>query len=147
MSLERSIEKAYKTAVDRGWDTIYVMVDVHDTIAESTYKDAEVIFYPQAIATLRELSKMPEVHLVLWTCCYEKDYPKYTDKLSALGVNFKSVNETPVKNTLTGCFDVKPYFSVLIDDKAGFDSKEWHWVLLYFQWARKTHQLKKNGLD
>lgn len=137
MSLQRSIEKAYKTAADRGWDTIYVMVDVHDTIAKSNYKDTSLEFYPEAITVLKVLSKFPEIHLVLWTCCYEQHYAEYLNQCSAVGINFKSVNETAVENTKTGCFDKKPYFSVLIDDKAGFDPSEWLDVLWCFMRARE----------
>ena len=35
-----------------------------------------------------------------------------------------------VQNTKTGCFDEKFYFSVLLDDKAGFDPNT-DWKLIY----------------
>ena len=46
MSIEIAIKKAYEAAVNKNWDTIYVMVDIHDTIAESNYKNCRVDFYP-----------------------------------------------------------------------------------------------------
>lgn len=141
MSIEKSINKAYRTALEREWDTIYVLVDVHDTISESNYKDTEVKFFPEAIEALKILSTFKEIYLVLWTCCHEKDYDRYLNRFNSLGVNFKSVNFTPVQNTLTGCFDKKPYFSVLIDDKAGFDPDEWPSVVDLFSKAR-THYIK-----
>jgi hypothetical protein len=137
MTIEKSIEKAYQTAASRKWDTIYVLVDVHDTLAESNYKDTNVVFYPQAMKALRELSQFSEVHLVLWTCCHQRDWPKYLARFVAEGVHFRGVNTTPVQNTETGCFDLKPYFSVLIDDKAGFDPKDWPNVAKTFREARR----------
>lgn len=147
MSLARSILKAYRVAAERGWDTIYVMVDVHDTVAFSNYKDAEVEFYPSAVEALRELSGFPEVYLVLWTCCYEADYARYLERFEAEGVHFRGVNSTPVGNTKTGCFDKKPYFSVLIDDKAGFDPSEWDSVLGYFREARGSSSSMGPGVE
>jgi hypothetical protein len=101
------------------------MIDVHDTIAESNYTDCEVTFYPQAISALQRINKLPEVHISLYTCCYEDDAKVYISRLKELNINIKSVNTTPISNTSTGCFDKKPYFSILIDDKAGFDPNEW----------------------
>jgi hypothetical protein len=132
MSIERSIKKAYEVAKGRNWDTIYVMIDIHDTIAESNYKDCRVDFYPQAISALQKISKLPEIHLALYTCCYELDTNVYVTRLKELDINIKSVNTTPIENTTHGCFDKKPYFSILIDDKAGFDPSEWNDVLDYF---------------
>jgi hypothetical protein len=142
MSLLQSITKAYKTAVQREWNTIYVLVDVHDTIADSNYTSDVVKFFPHAIDALKKLSKLPEVYLVLWTSCYEQDYSKYLDKLKELGVEFKAVNKTPIQNTKTGCFDLKPYFSILIDDKAGFDPNDWYMVPRFFEMGREKSNFK-----
>jgi len=135
MDLRRAILKAYLTAQQRGWDTIYVMVDAHDTICDSNYRDASAPFYPNAIEALRKISSFPEIYLVLWTSCYPIEGPKYTDRLAEEGVNFKGLNETPVENTKTGDFTRKPYFSILIDDKAGFDPSTWDEVYHVFNQA------------
>lgn len=148
MGIEEAIRKAYRAAQARGWSNIYVMVDVHDTIASSTYKDDEVDFYPNAISALQELSKFPEVKLVLWTCCYPERYSYFTDRLSALGIKVAYINETPIKNTAYGDFRKKPYFSVVIDDKAGFDPNNWDDVIWAFKEARiKTPLTEEAALD
>ena len=128
MDLQRAIIKAYRIASERGWEYVYVLVDAHDTICESNYKDAEAPFYPQAIKYLKLICAFPEIYPVLWTSCYPEEGPKYIKRLAAAGVFFKGLNETPVENTKTGDFRKKPYFSILIDDKAGFDPAEWELV-------------------
>jgi hypothetical protein len=142
MDLEKAIRKAYKTAQNRDWSKIYVMLDVHDTIASSTYRDDEVTFYPEAIEALRKLSKFPEIKLVLWTSCYPERYEYFINKLGALGIKIAYVNETPIKNTATGDFGKKPYFSIIIDDKAGFDYREWDEVAQLFGSIREEIPLK-----
>jgi hypothetical protein len=132
MSLETAIKKAYKTAKIKNWDTIYVMIDVHDTIMDSNYKNCRMDFFPEAILALQKISKLPEVYLSLYTCCYELDANVYISRLKELDIDIKSVNTTPIKNTTYGCFDKKPYFSILIDDKAGFDPSEWSYISDYF---------------
>jgi len=134
--LYKSIKQAYQNAVDRKWDTLYVMVDIHGTISESNYRDCESPFYPQAIIALQYLSSLPEVFLALYSCGYDSDLDIYKKKLRALGIHFKTANYTPVENTKTGCFDKKPYFNVLIDDKAGFDPKDWDKVAECFKSLR-----------
>lgn len=142
MSILTAIQKAYQTAVSRGWDTLYVLVDVHDTIAVSNYKDAEVQFYPEAIQALREIQQYPEVKLVLWTCCYSKDAARLIKRLAQEGVRIDGFNRTPVANTATGCFSKKPYYSIMIDDKAGFDPSEWPEVAREFARSRPESGLK-----
>ena len=46
-----------------------------------------------------------------------------------LGFNFWNCNPN-IKSTKTGCFDYKFYFSVLLNDKAGFDP-DTDWKLIY----------------
>jgi deoxyribodipyrimidine photolyase len=142
MDLSRAITKAYRTAKERNWDTIYILVDAHDTICGSNYKDAEAEFYPQALHALREICKLPEVHLVLWTSCYPEEGPKYVRRLAGEGVFIKGLNETPVENTTTGDFRKKPYFSILIDDKAGFVPEEWSLVYSTIAQCRVEYPLR-----
>lgn len=142
MDLKRAIFNAYLTAQQREWETIYLMVDAHDTLCGSNYKDTEEAFFPNALEALRKISAFPEVFLVLWTSCYPKDGPRYLERLAAEGINFKALNETPVANTKTGDFTRKPYFSVLIDDKAGFDPSTWDEVYQAFNQARLVYQLR-----
>ena len=44
-----------------------------------------------------------------------------------------------IENTQTGCFDDKFYFSILLDDKAGFDP-DTDWKLIYEYLKRKNNE-------
>jgi hypothetical protein len=142
MDLRRAIAKAYRVARDRDWDTIYILVDAHDTICDSNYRDASAPFYPQALDALSKISLFPEIYLVLWTSCYPTEGPKYLDRLMDAGVSFRGLNETPVANTKTGDFTKKPYFSILIDDKAGFHPSEWGLVYSAIVQSRAEYPLR-----
>lgn len=137
MSIVKAFEKALEKKVKRGWDHIYVFVDIHETIFKPTYgeKDETFIYYPYAKEALRMMSKHESIILGLYTCSYPTEIAKYLDKLAEDGIEFTLVNENPMeKNTKYACFDTKPYFNVLLEDKAGFDPDiEWYKIFKYMQ--------------
>jgi hypothetical protein len=134
LGIKKLFENAYKTMTDRNWDTIYVMVDVHGTIMQNNYAGMAHSFYTCAIQALQLLSKRSDIVLVLYTSCYPDDIKTYVELFASHGINFKYANENPdVKNTKTGCFDTKAYFSILLDDKAGFDPyMDWETIIEYY---------------
>lgn len=120
--ISKAVRKAYSKFHSRNHDTLYLCVDIHDTIAESNYTGISYNFYKEAIEALKFLSTLKEIRIILYSCCYEKEHPVYVEELRKLGVRVDYFNENPeIPNTLTGCFDKKFYFDILIDDKAGFD--------------------------
>lgn len=133
-TLPRIFDIAYKTASERSWDTIYLMVDIHGTIVHNNYSGIAITPYPRAIEALKMLSDRKDIVLILFSSCYPHEYHVYFDMFSCYGIKFKYFNENPViPNTKTGCFDKKPYFSILLDDKAGFDPDvDWETILEYF---------------
>lgn len=137
MSITTAFENAYDKKRKRQWDHIYVFVDIHDTIFKSTYGKEEETFryYPYAKKALKMLSKQKNIVLGLSTCSYPAEIAKYLDKLSDDGIEFTLVNTNPMeKNTKYACFDQKPYFNVLLEDKAGFEPDvEWYRIFKYFQ--------------
>lgn len=139
MDLERAILRAYQLRSARSWEKIYLMIDVHGTIAESNYKDAESRFYPEAIDALQKICLLPEVELILWTSSYPQAVRRYQDRLASYGIPIPWANMSPIDNTSTGDFTIKPYFSILIDDKAGFDPEEWPLVSSAFLKARSLY--------
>lgn len=132
MSITTAFEKAYNKMELVGWDHIYVFIDVHDTIFKSTYNgdQKEYEYYFNAKCALQMLSKRKDIILGLSTCSYPDQIGRLLDKLSDDGIEFTLVNENPMeKNTKYACFDKKPYFNVLIEDKAGFEAdKDWYEV-------------------
>lgn len=117
-----SIITAYRDKLSRGWQYIYFMVDIHGTIAESTYTGVSREYKPKAIKCLSYLSSLPEIKLILWSSCYRPDQEVYLQDLMDMGITIGYFNENPEsKNTMTGCFDQKFYFNVGLDDKFGFN--------------------------
>ena len=41
MNIVRSFETAFKRMKEKGWDKIYILVDIHDTVFEATYSKDE----------------------------------------------------------------------------------------------------------
>jgi hypothetical protein len=132
MSITKSIQNAERKAKERGWDKIFIAVDWHDTICESTYGGTALHFYPFAIKTLKSWTENPQIELILFTSSYQDNVKEFLEVCEAYGIHFEYINENPeVKNTAYGDFRKKFYYDLLIDDKAGFDQeRDWHelWV-------------------
>ena len=136
--IEDAIERAYKTLDERNWDKIFVGLDLHGTVMDSNYKDANGSLLKVALEPLQKISNLPEVSIILFSCCYEKDYETYLKLFHDNGINVDYFNENPaVENTRAGCFDKKFYYSILLDDKAGFNpDKDWNVVRKSFLFYR-----------
>lgn len=132
MSIEKSFDRAIDKMIRHNWDCIYVMVDVHDTMIKASYSDEETFkWFPQAKETLRLLSDMRMVKLILWTSTYRDKIDKYISAFKDEGIKFDFINiNTETANNGLSCFDEKTYFNIGIDDKFGFEA-EHDWVPLY----------------
>lgn len=65
-------------------------------------------------------------------------HARAVDFLRSRGISVHYANENPeVGNTATGNFDRKFYFSVVVDDKAGFDPSEWEDIALAVRLCRE----------
>ena len=110
---------------ERGWDKIFIFIDIHETILKPNW-DADNVpkeFYPFAKEVLQRMSKRKDMCLVLYTCSYEPEIQEYLRFFKSHDIIFSYVNENPeAKNTRYGSFDKKPYMNVLLEDKAGFDA-------------------------
>lgn len=134
MNILLAFNKAFARKEREHWDKIYVLVDIHDTIFESSYSDDEqFIVNPGAIEALQMMTLSKEISLILWTSTYEEKTKVYIDYLSKYNIHFDMINEnTEVSNTSLGCFDKKLYFNIGIDDKFGFDaSQDWKMISLF----------------
>lgn len=129
----KQFKKSFKLKEERGWDKIYVLVDLHDTIMKATYRnDVEPYdFYYYSIPSLATMCLDPEICLILWTCTPEENLNENIEHLKHFGISFDYINENPeVLNNEVSNFDKKLYCNVLLDDKAGFDPEE-DWKLIY----------------
>lgn len=123
---------------DKGWDCIYVLVDLHDTILAGQYEGEEKYkFFPSALPALRLMTNRKDVKLILWTSTYPLKLNKYIRILKENGVEFDYINENPeaLKFDSELCdTESKIYFNVGIDDKFGFEPEEdWYKIYKIFQ--------------
>ena len=128
----RALDKAFSRMEEQGWDKIYILVDIHDTIFRACYTENDPYdMFPYAEQVLKMLSARKDISLILWTSTYQNKIAEYIRKLKSMGIYFDMVNcNFEVENTKLSCFDEKPYFNVGIDDKFGFDG-ETDWKELY----------------
>jgi hypothetical protein len=148
MSITKAFDKAFDKKELIGWDHIYVFVDVHDTIFKSTYnndqKDYE--YYFNAKMALQMMSKRKDIVLGLYTCSHSDQIARLLEKFEEDDIHFELVNDNPMeKNTAYADFSKKPYFNVLIDDKAGFDPEDgWYEV---FKVVQKRYLIDMMRMD
>ena len=132
MSIIKSIERAYSLLQERNWDTIYWAIDLHGTCIKSNYVSGEYEWINEdAENCLQLISNLPESIIILYSSCYTKEMFNIVTFFNNYGIYVNFFNNNPeIENTETGCFDNKFYFSILLDDKAGFDPNT-DWKLIY----------------
>lgn len=135
MSIANSIINAYRTMYDRKWDKVYWAIDLHGVCLESTYESNTYKWINKdVVAGLQAISARPESVIILWSSCYHAEFDGIIKFFKDENINVSYFNQNPeVPNTETGCFMDKFYFSVLLDDKAGFDP--------FTDWAEISHLL------
>lgn len=141
MGLIKYITKLFKEREDKGYATIYIMVDVHNTILKPTFECGETFeYFPFAKETLQMLSAMEGVKLIMWTSSYQDKIQMYLEHFKENGIVFSYVNENREYENLTfACFDTKFYYDIGIDDKFGFDAEhDWKKLYIFFQKIQKN---------
>lgn len=131
-----SLEKAYSSAKVKGWNTIYVAIDIHDTIVKANYDNTNIPkeWLSGAKECLQMLSQRKDVVLILYTCSHQKEVDQYLVWFKENGIIFRDCNQNlAVPNTGLGCYDQKPYFNLLLDDKAGFIESDWLMIKEFFE--------------
>ena len=122
-----NIKNSYDQKVEKNWDTIFWMVDIHDTIIPGKYDIAQSFeFYEYAKEVLQFLSKQDDVCLLLYTCSHPSEISRMWGFFGCNDINFEYVNENPcVPDTELGNYKDKPYFNILLENKAGFEPSDW----------------------
>lgn len=144
-ALLRWMDEMFKHAERKQWYETYHAFDVHGVISEPDYRKTEKIgnefrinYYPYAKETLQFITKnRPDMILFLFTSSYPKEIERYLEQFEKDGIHFKFVNENPdiseVKGSF-GCYDRKPYYNTIWEDKAGFrPKKDWKYFYDYFR--------------
>ena len=132
MNIVRSFETAFKRMKEKGWDKIYILVDIHDTVFEATYsKDEYYRWFPYAKEALHLMSINPRISLILWSSSYTDAIEKYINTFEKSKIHFDMVNvNKETEDNELSCFAQKTYFNVGIDDKFGFDARV-DWEIIY----------------
>jgi hypothetical protein len=111
----REIDKA----ISRKWDSIYIAIDIHGVLCESTYSD-EITPIENAFGALRKMEEeFPMIKKIIWSSTSEPQLSKIVKVFADQGITFISKNENP--EVPDDNFKGKFYFNILLDDKAGFD--------------------------
>lgn len=133
------IMRAVKLAYDKHsekYPHIFWKIDLHGVCLRSSYKAGEYEWInDDVVPALKEIMHCPHSKIILWSSCYEHEQEKIIKFFNDSGVQVDFFNENPMfANTEYGCFDQKFYFSILIDDKAGFDpDTEWKMIRDFLQ--------------
>lgn len=135
--IQKAIKRAFEAKRTRGYDTIYWAIDLHGTCLKSNYTNGSYEFVnEEAVAALQRISDREDSKIILWSGCYPEEQAKIIQFFSDNMIKVDFFNENPLEmSTPTGDFSKKFYFSVLLDDKAGFDPYvDWRNVIEALYW-------------
>lgn len=137
----KAIRKAFDIARFKQWDKTYWAIDIHDTMIKPNWSVTSIPteFYPLAKEVMQEISQRKDIVRILYTCSHPYEITKYLEYFKSHDIFFDYINENPeVINEKYGWYDKKPYFNVLLEDKAGFDPAT--------DWEIIREELKNNRL-
>lgn len=146
----KAVERAYQIMVERNWDSIYWAIDLHGVCLHSTYEQGGYQWInDKVLPALKAITARPENKIILWSSCHPEEYGPIIRFFELQGIPILAFNENPeAKNTKSGNFDSKFYFSVLLDDKAGFDPQvHWDDILNYFRLKDRKSALTTGILE
>ena len=120
--IHNAIRNAYAKFDTRNYDYLYLALDIHGTCADSDYHNVSSSLYNVAIKPLQVISHLPEVKIILFSCCHPHDFESYFKLFQQNDIKISYFNSNPeIPNTKMGCFDLKFYYDVIFEDKGGFD--------------------------
>lgn len=119
----KAVERAYKVMAERNWDTVYWAVDLHGVCLRSNYESGGYKWLNDDVPrVLKLLSDRPENKIILWSSVYPEEKSDIIGFFNDHGIQVWDFNGNDSEpNTKVSCFNEKFYFSILLDDKAGFD--------------------------
>jgi hypothetical protein len=133
------IEKMFEHAKQKQWYETYWFFDLHGVISIPDYRKIvkEINYYPYVKETLQFLTNnRSDIIMILFTSSYPDEIKTYINILEKDGIHFKYINENPEISDdkgAFGCYDKKPYYNVLLDDKASFNPEtDWKPIYDYF---------------
>ena len=135
-----NIENLFKLKKERNWDTLYWMIDLHNTIFPGKYaSDQSYDVYPYALEVLKWVSDRKDMRIIVWTSSYAKDFfevQKWFRDNHKIWLDWHNDNPE-CGNTDYADFGTKPYFNIGLDDKFGFCGET--------DWLNIKHELIRVG--
>ena len=139
-NIVKSFEDAFGRSNAKGWDRLYVLVDLHGTIFKPCYHNKETYnYYPWARETLQLMNKYNKdgikIVLILWTSSTSESLKPSFKEFERYNIKFNYINKNPEVSAQptdpkSSSFVDKYYFNVGLDDKFGFDP-EHDWSEIY----------------
>jgi len=113
----------------------YFAIDLHGTVIRPDHLriSDSIEFYPYAKEVMQILTKRYDIRTICFTSSYPDEIIKYTKLLKEAGIEFNYIHDNPEISEANGAFGYykyKPYFDVMIEDKAGFNP-EIEWKQIY----------------
>lgn len=145
MSIVRAVAKAYAVMQARNWDTVYWAVDLHGVCLKSNYKTDSYEWINEAsLRALKVIASLPESRIILWSSVHPEEMSNIIEFFREQGIVVHDFNKNiREKSNDVSCFDKKFYFSVLLDDKAGFDpDTDWDAIAYYLQTKQAVKKLQ-----
>lgn len=146
MSALKAFVNANRRKDQRGWDTLYILLDIHGTVMKPNWDGVAEEFYPLAIEALQEISKDPTYKIIMWTCSRPDDREHYKKLLNDRKIEIYAVNSNPDTEGVLdwGDYSQKLYCNILLDDKSGFDPyTDWVEILDYVKHNNSSETEKK----
>ena len=128
-----NFKKAFELKSRRGYDKLFIAVDLHDTVIKGTYTryNDDRKIYPGCVEFFQWAKKRKDVVLILWTSSHRDSVDDILKWLNLHGISFDYINENPEVPSDNLCdFSGKFYFNVLLDDKGGFEGEtDWNLII------------------
>lgn len=135
----KSINKIFKEALidasKKSYDHIVVAVDLHGTLVDSDLYNKwdgseedklSRSIYHSAIPALLEMTNHPSVTMYIYSSTKAVSLLRIKNALNTLYGIFINISPGLQKESKSQDFSRKPYYSVLLDNKAGFDpNQDW----------------------
>lgn len=137
-----NIAKAFEDKQKRGWDTLYVLIDLHGTLIKPCHDRIE--FYPNAIEVMKWFNSRSDFKTILWTSSYPSEIENFCKECDKEGIVINFINgNSAEKNSPKALFDSKFYFNILLENKAGFVGAT-DWALIKEELIRIREWNKKD---
>ena len=133
------IEQMFEYAEKKEWFETYWAIDLHGTVSRPDYRkeSKEIDYYPYAKETLQLMSEREDIKLIMFTSSYPEEIKEYYKQFRNDNIIFDFINDNPEVTDAKGSFgfyDKKPYFNVLLEDKASFNPlNDWEYLYNHFK--------------